>query len=66
MKNSLPTGVVVAIVAVVAIVIGFFLIRIGTSGPQTQGVESMPPAVKKAFMSAGQNPALQKKPSTTQ
>jgi hypothetical protein len=66
MKKPLPTGAIVAVLAIAVAVIGFFLMRIGTAGPQTQGVESMSPSVKKAFMSAGQNPAIQKKPPTTQ
>lgn len=62
MKNAMHPAVIAGIlIVIVAVVVGLF-IKVGTAGPQTQGTDSMPPAVRKAFTSAGQNPALQKNP----
>lgn len=39
----------IAIVALLAIV-GFVFMKGASSGPEVQGVDSMPPSVRKAFM----------------
>jgi len=40
---------VIAIVALLAVV-GFVFMKGASSGPEVQGVDSMPPSVRKAFM----------------
>ena len=48
--------IAVTLVVIVGI-IGFFVVRTASAGPVTQGVESMPPKVRAAFMNHGSNPA---------
>lgn len=42
-----------AILVVVVGVVGFFIFRMSNSGPKVEGVESMPPEVRKAYTGHG-------------
>ena len=55
----MPPAAIAAVLIVLVVVLGYFGYRSYNSGPKVEGVESMPPEVRKAYSGHGTTPTPQ-------